>query len=208
MTTSRQMETVRRQVEEALSMGAVIHAQAHAPEGGPGQFLPAMVLTRVDHSMTLMREESFGPVVGVMEVDDMEEAVRLANDSDLGLTGSVWSRDGRKAEALGRRIKAGVITLNDHLMSHGLPETPWGGFKASGIGRTHGRMGFDEMTQPQVVVKDVMPFIRRDMWWHPHGEDVYEGIKGVLHALYGRGLLVRLRGAVKMVRLFARSFRP
>ncbi len=120
-----------------------------------------MVLTDVTHDMVTMKEETFGPVVGVMKVRDMEEAVALANDSNLGLTASVWSRDRRKAAALARRLQAGAVTINDHLMSHGLAETPWGGFKQSSLGRTHGEIGFDEMTQPQVLVDDLLSFTPR-----------------------------------------------
>ena len=74
----------------------------------------------------------------------MDQAVELANDSDLGLTGSVWSkRPLGPPRRLARRIKAGVVMINDHLMSHGLAEAPWGGFKNSGLGRSHGRPGFN-----------------------------------------------------------------
>ena len=207
MTTRKQVETVRSHVEDAIQRGAKVYAQSPCPEGGPGNFLPAIVLTDVDHTMLVMGEETFGPVVGVMKVADTDEALRLANDSHLGLTGSVWSRSRRKARRIAGRIAAGAVTVNDHLMSHGLHETPWGGFKQSGIGRTHGRIGFDEMTQVQCVVDDVMPLLKRDLWWHPHGPDVYGGVLGLLEFLYGRGLGRRLAGLGRGVRTFLRTFR-
>jgi acyl-CoA reductase-like NAD-dependent aldehyde dehydrogenase len=205
MTTARQMETVRRHVDEALAQGAEIFARSAAPEGN---FRPALVLTGVTHDMTIMREETFGPVVGVMAVADEDEAVALANDSPLGLTGSVWSKNRRRAEAVGRRIKAGAITINDHLMSHGLPAAPWGGFKQSGIGRTHGRLGFDEMTEPQVIVRDLMPGVRKNLWWHPYSARVYQGLLGALQGFYGRGLNRRLAGLLRAGRIMGRIFRP
>ncbi len=208
MTTQRQVETVRRHVEDALAKGARLYASSASPEGGPGLFLPAMVLTEVTHDMLVMREETFGPVVGVMKVANMDEAVSLANDSNLGLTASVWSRSRRRAEALARRIEAGAVTVNDHLMSHGLPETPWGGFKESSLGRTHGRIGFDEMTQPQVIIHDVLPGLRRDLWWHPHGEEVYAALRSLLDLLYGGGWVRRLRALPALLRTFPRMFRP
>jgi acyl-CoA reductase-like NAD-dependent aldehyde dehydrogenase len=208
MTTKGQMETVRRHVQDALEKGAEIYAQSPCPENTRGQFLPAMVLANVDHTMVAMREETFGPIVGVMKVKDMEEAVALANDSDLGLSASVWSRDKGGAERIGRRIRAGAVLINDHLMSHGMAETPWGGFKQSGIGRTHGEIGFAEMTEPQVIVHDWMPKVRRDLWWYPQGPDVYRGIRGILDMLYGPGIARRVSGFCRMVKILPRMFRP
>ncbi len=207
MTTERQVATVKRHVEDAVARGAVIYARSPQPEaGGAGHLLPALVLTDVTHEMLVMKEETFGPVVGVMQVKDMEEAVRLANDSHLGLTGSVWSRNWGAAEKLARRIQAGVVTINDHLVSHGLAETPWGGFKQSGIGRTHGAIGFAEMTQPQVIVHDILPLARRSMWWYPHGKGLYRGLLGALQFLYGRSLSHRLKGLWQLLRIVPRYF--
>jgi succinate-semialdehyde dehydrogenase/glutarate-semialdehyde dehydrogenase len=157
--------------------------------------------------MELMREETFGPVLGVMKVRDMEQAIELANDSNLGLTGSVWSRNTREAVALGRRIHAGVITINDHLLTHGMAETPWGGVKESGIGRSHGELGFDEMTQPQVVTTELLHFAKRNLFWHPYDEQLYEGLKGALHLLHGREFGMRLRGLLRFIGLIPRMFK-
>lgn len=205
MTTRAQLETVRRHVDEAVAQGATIHAQSACPKGA-GLFLPAMVLTNVTHDMLVMREETFGPVVGVMPVADMDEAVHLANDSHLGLTASVWSRNRHTAMALARRLQAGVVTVNDHLMSHGLAETPWGGFKQSGIGRTHGRLGFDEMTQPRCLVTDLMPMVKRDLFWYPHGPAVYAGIRALLDLLHARNPFRRLAAAWRVTTFFPRTF--
>ncbi|MFO1095278.1 MAG: aldehyde dehydrogenase family protein [Planctomycetaceae bacterium] len=155
----------------------MIRAQASPPAGAPEQFLPAVVLTNVEHSMTIMREETFGPVLCVMPVASMDDAVRLANDCELALTASVWSKNRRTADELPRCVQAGVVMINDHLMSHGLPEVPWGGCKHSGIGRTHGQLGFDEMTQPQAIVHDNAGWLKCNMWWHPYDARVYSGTR-------------------------------
>lgn len=204
MTTERSLNTVKEHVREALDRGAKVFAQSAQIDAGLCH--PAMVITDVDHSMKIMREETFGPVVGVMKYRTDHEAVELANDSKLGLTASVWSRDTKRALALAGRIKAGVVTINDHLMSHGLAETPWGGFKESGIGRTHGRLGFDEMTQAQTLVTDILPFVKKDLWWHPFDRKVYEGIRGVALALYGN-FRERLAGVFAVLRIARRIFR-
>lgn len=206
MTTQRQMETVQLHIADALKKGAKIYAQSKAPRGGKGQFLPCTVLVDVNHDMLVMKDETFGPVVGVMPFDTMDEAVELANDSYLGLTGSVWSKNRSKALKIARRIQAGAMTINDHLMSHGLAETPWGGFKQSSIGRTHGDIGFEEMTQPQVLVNELLPFARKNFWWQPFSKKIYDGIKGVAQVLYGRKIGDRIVGMINLLKVFFRTF--
>jgi acyl-CoA reductase-like NAD-dependent aldehyde dehydrogenase len=207
MTTERQVATVKRHLEDALARGAVIYARSNQPEQNvSGHSLPTTVLTKVNHEMLVMREETFGPILGVMKVRDMEEAVKLANDSHLGLTGSVWSKNSGYAGELARRIYAGVVMINDHLMSHGMAETPWGGFKESGIGRTHGAIGFHETTQPQVIIHDNMPFAKKNMWWHPHGKKLFLGLLGAVSFLYGKSIFQRLRGLWHLLKIFPRYF--
>ena len=206
MTTQSQVKTVKGHIADALDKGAVIAAQSQCPKNSPGNFLPATLLANVNHSMAVMREESFGPVLGVMKVDSMEQAVGLANDSNLGLTASVWSKNRKNAESLARRIQAGVVMINDHMMSSGLAETPWGGFKESGLGRTHGELGMMEMTQPICIVHDYLPGVQRNMWWYPSGKGIYDGIKGMMDFLFSRSIGTRLAGGMKVTKLFMRSF--
>ncbi len=208
LSNRKQLEKVKVMVQDALEKGARVSARSReAGESQKGFYYPAIVLEDVNDSMAVMREEIFGPVVAVMKVENMDEAVARANDSRLGLTASVWTRDREKARGIAARLQAGAVTINDHLMSHGLPETPWGGFKESGLGRTHGRLGLEEMTQPRVVIDDTLPGVQRNMWWYPHGKDVYLGLKGVLSFLYARRANARLGGMVAMARLFMRSFK-
>ncbi|MFY9398465.1 MAG: aldehyde dehydrogenase family protein [Desulfomonilia bacterium] len=206
MTTRRQMETVQAHIADAIEKGAVINARSAAPEGLDGQFLPCIVLADVTNDMLVMKDETFGPVLAVMPYETIDEAIALANDSNLGLTASVWSKDRSKAKKIARRIMAGAVTINDHLMSHGLPETPWGGFKESGIGRTHGEIGFLEMTQPQVIVDDLLVFARRNFWWQPFDKMAYDGVRGVLDFLHGKRLPARVMGLSKMCRAWLTSF--
>lgn len=206
MATERQMRTVREHIDDALAKGAKVFAQSKPAPGLKGNFLPCVVLTDVNHDMLVMKDETFGPVIGVMPFDTIDEVVELANDSNLGLTASIWSKSRGKAIKLARRIKAGALTINDHLMSHGMAETPWGGFKESGIGRTHGDIGFDEMTQPQLIMNDVLPLVKKNFWWHPFSKTIYDGGKGAAYLLYGKGIGQHLKGAVLLFKAFPRTF--
>ncbi|MDR2630816.1 MAG: aldehyde dehydrogenase family protein [Spirochaetaceae bacterium] len=205
MTTLRQKKAVQKQVEACIAAGARIAAAS--PDGSfqdESLFAPALVLTAVNETMPVMAEEIFGPVVAVLPVADDEEALRIANASSYGLTGSVWSRDHRRAKKLAARINAGAVMLNDHLMSHGLAETPWGGFGDSGLGKTHGEAGFREMLKAQVVVDDLLPGIKRNLWWQPYSEKTYQGIRAITELLAGTTLGRRLKALPAVMRLVFR----
>ncbi|HXX63594.1 MAG TPA: aldehyde dehydrogenase family protein [Bacteroidota bacterium] len=206
ISTEEQLRKVNEHVEDAVSKGARITARALPAPEPEGRFFPPTLLESVTSDMKTMREETFGPVVAVEQVESVEAAIRKANDSHLGLTASVWSRNRTHARAIAGHLQVGTVTINDHLMSHGLPETPWGGFKQSGIGRTHGDLGLEEMTQPRVIVDDILPFAQRNMWWYPHSQKVYDGLMGVLHLLYARSLGMRIQGASRALRVFLKTF--
>jgi len=206
MTNLTQKKIVELHVQDAIAKGAEIFAESKL-EGNSFNALKAVVLINVNHDMKLMKEETFGPVVGVMKFNDYEEAIKLANDSELGLTASVWSRSNKKAIEIGKKLNVGVVNINDHLMSHGMAETPWGGFKASGGSRSHGEFGFHEMTQIQVIVKDVLPFVKKNLWWHPYDRKVYEGIIGLLKFMYDKKSFSKIKGAIQLIRIIPRIFK-
>jgi acyl-CoA reductase-like NAD-dependent aldehyde dehydrogenase len=207
ITVESQVTTVKKHVKDALKKGAVIFGETKVSRELNNRFLPCTILSNVNHDMLVMTEETFGPVLGVMPFKTVDEAIELANDSDLGLTASVWSANSSKAEKIARSIQAGAVLINDHLMSHGLAETPWGGFKQSGIGRTHGEIGFNEMTRPSVIVKDIMPFRKRNFWWHPQNEMIYNGVRGVIGFLYGKGPLKRIKSFMDLMKVFFTTFK-
>lgn len=208
MTTERQIDIIKKHINDALKKGARIFSQSSIPEEVKlKNFIPATILTNVNHDMLVMQEESFGPIVGVMKVSSMEEALEYANDSNLGLTGSIWSKNKRQAIELGKQIQAGAITINDHLMSHGLHETPWGGFKQSGTGRTHSEIGFSGMTQPQVIVNDILPFVKKDLWWFPFNKKVYFGLLGLMDFIFSNSFNKRISGFFKTLKIIPRIFK-
>jgi acyl-CoA reductase-like NAD-dependent aldehyde dehydrogenase len=138
---------VRQQTREAITAGAkaLIDTSAFILDDGKGAYLAPQVLVDVDHSMSVMREESFGPVVGIMKVSSDEQALHLMNDSDLGLTASLWTQDQDAAEAMGDKLQTGTVFLNrcDYLD----PALPWTGVKNTGRGETLSVLGFDQLTR-------------------------------------------------------------
>jgi succinate-semialdehyde dehydrogenase/glutarate-semialdehyde dehydrogenase len=203
MASLKQKNVVIRQVETCLAAGAVIAAQSEGSLDGEDRYVPALLLVSTKPGMPVIEEEIFGPVAAVIPVADDEEALRIANASSYGLTGSVWSRSRRKARALAARVNAGAVTVNDHLMSHGLAETPWGGFGDSGMGRTHGELGLKEMVKAQVIVDDILPGVKRDIFWHPYSEKVYDGIRALASFISG-GFGKRIASIPRVLGIFFR----
>jgi len=164
MTNERQLQIVEHHVSDAERRGARILTGGHRGENPEGFFYPPTVLTNVDHDMTIMRDETFGPVLPVMTFSTDDEAVKLANDSVYGLTASVWTKNIARGRRIAERIEAGTVMVNEVVYTHGIAQTPWGGVKDSGYGRTHGRMGLLELVTPQHIHVNRLSFLP-DLWW-------------------------------------------
>jgi acyl-CoA reductase-like NAD-dependent aldehyde dehydrogenase len=141
-------DTVRGQIEEALRKGAKPLINMKVANDRPGSpYLAPEVLVNVDHQMAVMREESFGPVVGIMKVRGDEEAITLMNDSPYGLTASIWTRDIERAAEIGERVETGTVFMNrcDYVD----PYLTWTGVKDTGRGAALSKYGFDALTRPK-----------------------------------------------------------
>jgi acyl-CoA reductase-like NAD-dependent aldehyde dehydrogenase len=143
-----QLDLVQRMVDEALAAGAKVAYRSAVPSG-PGYFFPITLLTNVTPAMRVFGEEVFGPVLGVLAYDDLEDAIRQANDSEYGLGGSVWGSDIARATAVAARLESGGAWVNQHPAMG--PDIPFGGVKSSGIGVELGRLGLEEYTSVQIL---------------------------------------------------------
>ena len=146
MAHRRFADDVRAQIDEAIADGAVAQIDTF-PEDDGGAYLSPQILTNVTHDMRVMRDESFGPVVGIMPVKDDAEAIRLMNDSDFGLTASLWTRDLDRAERIGNQLETGTVFLNraDYLD----PGLCWTGCKDTGRGGGLSMIGYHNLTRPK-----------------------------------------------------------
>ncbi len=172
MATPSQLEVVENHIREAREKGANIICGGKRINDLPGYFFQPTVLTGVDHSMKIMREETFGPTLPVMAFTGPEEAVSLANDSSLGLTASVWTRSKKTAAWMTDRVEAGTVTVNDHMFSFVEPAAIWGGIKQTGKGRSHGSFGLQELVNVKFVSFDFLKK-KTQLWWFPYEKRLY-----------------------------------
>jgi len=198
----RQLRLVEGQVNEAIRDGArLLAGGSRLPELGSNFYAPT-VLAEMTPEMRIMREETFGPVLPIAPFDSEEQAIELANHSDFGLAASVWTPDRRRGEAVGRRIRAGTVMVNDVISCFGISEAPHGGVKASGIGRAHGRFGMEEMVRPKYLDSDRMPGIKK-VWWYGYGEAFTRQMEGFVDMQFAHRLVDRVRGAMRSVGIVA-----
>jgi acyl-CoA reductase-like NAD-dependent aldehyde dehydrogenase len=189
MTSPNQTAIVEDHVNDAVSNGARALTGGKRVEG-PGDYFEPTVLVDVDHSMKVMRDETFGPVVGVMKVRDSEEALRLANDTRYGLSASVFGEKAR-AEQVARRVECGAVNVNDVLVNYLAMDVPMGGWKESGIGFRHGEYGIKKYTRPESIV--VTRFAgKREPTWFPYTKGRRSLVGRIARAVNARDLKRRL----------------
>ncbi|MCA9965966.1 MAG: aldehyde dehydrogenase family protein [Anaerolineales bacterium] len=156
LTFARQGEIIDAHLADAVAKGAKIVAGG----GRSGYFMEPTVVVDVDHTMLLMQDETFGPILPIMKVADISQAVRLANDSYLGLGASVWGQDVARAERVAQRLETGSVNINDTVVHFAIPHLPFGGVKQSGNGRSHGEADLLQFTQmvSYAIGKPPLPF--------------------------------------------------
>ncbi|HEY5948973.1 MAG TPA: aldehyde dehydrogenase family protein [Kofleriaceae bacterium] len=184
MSWDQQVSHVEKLVEAAVAAGARAETGGHR-KAGPGMFFEPTVLTGCKQDMDVMRKEIFGPVIPIMRVQTEDEAVRLANDSQLGLLAYVFTRDRERGKRLAERIEAGTVMINDVLNTYACPETPWGGVKQSGIGRTHSIIGLRDLCETRHVNHDRVA-LGREVWWYPYKEGTFRALLRGARLLFGK----------------------
>jgi succinate-semialdehyde dehydrogenase/glutarate-semialdehyde dehydrogenase len=188
----KQIDVARKHVEDALKKGARLVCGGHTP-AGPGQYFEPTVLADCDHTMTVMREEIFGPVVPFMRVASDDQAIGLANDSHLGLNAYVFTESRERAKRLSEKIEAGSVVVNDVLSNYAIAEAPFGGIKQSGFGRVHGVEGLREMCQRKHVSWDRFASPAPPHWF-PYTAKSFHWLQRGMRLLFGGGSLAKRIG--------------
>jgi acyl-CoA reductase-like NAD-dependent aldehyde dehydrogenase len=196
MISLAQMEIVKDQLQNAVKKGGKILIGGERNESLEGFFFNPTVITSVDNSFQIIQEETFGPVLPIITYETEEEVIALANDSKYALTASIWTSDIKKAQKMANQIEAGTVSINDCVSSFALCQTPWGGPKESGIGRTHGKFGFFEFLEPKHVHIDNNINMKR-FWWYGYDENRFDMFKQAINLLFTKNKVNALPKLIK-----------
>ena len=177
MSNEKQMQIVEDHVEDFRKSGADILTGGKRNTNFAGTFYEPTVIGNATNEMRGMQEETFGPTLPIATFKTEEEAIKLANESEFGLTASVWTRNLSKGKRVAEKIEAGTVCVNEVLYTHGIGQTPWGGFKNSGRGRTHGIEGLMELVQPQHIHINKIAILP-NAWWLPYSPEAVKTFKG------------------------------
>ncbi len=180
MTFPKQLDTVEAHIKQAKEAGAEVVLGGHRIDRD-GQFFSPTIVTNVKDDMDIYVEETFGPVLPVIKVKDEEQAIRMANDHQYGLTGSVWTKDIKRGLKLASRMESGQCSVNDAVQSVGNPALPFGGVKASGIGRYHGDEGLLSFMHQKAIMVDY-GMMGPEPFWFPY-KGKYPELMGAFKSL-------------------------
>jgi acyl-CoA reductase-like NAD-dependent aldehyde dehydrogenase len=189
LVTEQQVEIVRSHVQDAVARGATIATGGKATGG----FFEPTILLDVDHSMACMRDETFGPTIPVMKVADEEEAIRLANDSQYGLSATVWTKDIDRGRDIAHRLEVGAVNINDAYSNLFCFPLPHGGWKSSGLGsRLGGPQGIRKYCRQQAITTPRVPRLENQLLWYPYSHRRGRIVGALLRLFVARDVRRRL----------------
>lgn len=202
MISSEAVKDMEEQLARAVGQGANVLIGGGRPEGLAGHFFQPTLLNNVTQGMDIVHEETFGPLVALISTESAEEAVNWANDNRFALGGSLWTADLKRGKELVGNLRSGTVVINNVAYTYGLGSVPWGGRGESGLGRTNGDLGFQELLERQHVHVDRGRF-PSEVWWHPYGRESVEAMRDFTILAFGgerRGILTKFLRARRLLR--------
>lgn len=187
MFWDRQLDKVEQHVNSAVSDGASVLAGGARNTDLPGLFFQPTVLSDVTPDMEVMSDETFGPVLPITPVSSVDEAIKLANDSPYGLSGSVWTADIENGVRIASRIHTGSVSVNDMAVTYGIPEAPFGGRKDSGVGQANGEIGVKGFCHAQPIVIDRFGG-KQTAAQYPYSRAGEKTMQRIIRAIWGKGI--------------------
>jgi succinate-semialdehyde dehydrogenase/glutarate-semialdehyde dehydrogenase len=179
----KQLDIIERHMSDAVEKGAHVLVGGGRNPDLTGLYFQPTVVVDVDHDMALMREETFGPILAIQKVRDEAEALALANDSEYGLDGNVWTRDLEKGTRIAEQMETGGVCVNDMAVTYGIPEAPFGGVKSSGVGQVNGEVGLRGYTHPHPIIIG-----KKGQSSYPYTRQSEEGMQKFIRLLFGTKL--------------------
>jgi acyl-CoA reductase-like NAD-dependent aldehyde dehydrogenase len=192
MSSEEQFNKVTSQVSEAIARGAKALTGGRSNPNFGAFFYEPTVLVDVDHEMSVVRDETFGPVIPILKVRDEAEAIRLANDSRYGLDACVFSRDTRSAARIADKLHTGTVCINDALVNYIIPDAPMGGVKDSGFSRRHGAEGIRKFCRQKTIVIDRFG-LKSEFPWFPASRKKTKQLRRLISLLWRSGWKNKIR---------------
>jgi succinate-semialdehyde dehydrogenase/glutarate-semialdehyde dehydrogenase len=177
------IEKMENHMKRAIEQGCTVLLGGKRNPNLEGYFFEPTIITDVKQYHDVVQEEIFGPIIAVLPFSTDEEGIKLANNTKFGLYGSVWTKDLNRGKRVAEKLSMGSIAINNHAYTYGLPQTPWGGNKNSGFGRTHSEFGFHEMLESQHIHIDNQRF-KSDLWWQPYNKEKLEAQQDVIDLIF------------------------
>jgi succinate-semialdehyde dehydrogenase/glutarate-semialdehyde dehydrogenase len=188
----RQMDIIESHVEDARAKGATVLVGGRRNPDLEGLYYEPTVVVDVSHDMDLMRHETFGPVIAIQKVKSNDEALRLANDSEYGLDGTVWTTDKEKGIRLAEQMETGGVCVNDMAVTYGIPEAPFGGVKSSGVGQVNGEQGIRSYCHAHPIVVDRKTPVQLAAPGYPYALRRQERMRKLTKRIFGSRVLRRM----------------
>ena len=205
MTMESQYRIVEQQLDDAVAKGAKVLAGGKPAIRHKGRFFAPTILADTTPDMKVRHEETFGPLKCILPFDTIEEALEIANSSEYGLSGAVYTQNQEEGREIARKLKTGSVNINDALITYMLPSLPFGGVKKSGLGRYHGKEGLQAFSD----VKSVTEYwwgLKREVFWYPIPSYIETAFPHFMQMMYGDGLGKRIKGANSAAFVMLRSF--